>query len=103
EETSANGVLFITGDTHRAQFSYLAARVPYPLWEVNSSGLTENVDPARVAPDSNRLGDVFVGDNFGLIRIDWTAQDPAITLEIRNIENRPVLSNTLHLSDLHPR
>ncbi|MFZ1770042.1 MAG: alkaline phosphatase D family protein, partial [Caldilinea sp.] len=103
EETSADGVLFITGDTHRAQFSYLAARVPYPLWEVNSSGLTENVDPTRVAPDSNRLGDVFVGDNFGLIRIDWTAQDPAITLEIRNVENRPVLSNTLHLSDLHPR
>lgn len=101
-ETRAGGVLFITGDTHRAQFSRLEAGTLYPLWEVNSSGLTENVDPNRVAPDVNRFGDFFVGDNFGLIRIDWHAQDPTLTLEIRNVENRPVLQHVVRLSELQP-
>lgn len=101
DATEANGVLFITGDTHRAQFSRLAAGVPYPLWEINSSGLTENVDPARVAPDANRLGDYFVGDNFGLIRIDWTDPDPMITLEIRGEDNSLQLQHELRLSELH--
>jgi len=101
-ETRASGVLFITGDTHRAQFSRLETGTPYPLWEVNSSGLTENVDPNRVAPDVNRFGDYFVGDNFGLIRIDWHAQDPTLTLEIRDVENRPVLQHVLRLSELQP-
>ncbi|MCB0057151.1 MAG: alkaline phosphatase family protein [Caldilineaceae bacterium] len=94
------GVLFITGDTHRAQFSRLATDAPYPLWEVNSSGLTENVDPERVAPDANRVGDYFVGDNFGLIRIDWSLPDPVISLEIRGDDDSLKLRHELRLSDL---
>ncbi|MEJ5246521.1 MAG: alkaline phosphatase D family protein [Caldilinea sp.] len=101
-ETRANGVLFITGDTHRAQFSRLDPGARYPLWEVNSSGLTENVDPDRVAPDVNRYGDYFVGDNFGLITIDWSVEDPTIALEIRAVDNRPVLRHVLRLSELQP-
>ncbi len=102
QASAAHGVLFITGDTHRAQFSRLAEGTPYPLWEINSSGLTENVDPARVAPDSNRLGDYYVGDNFGLIRIDWTQADPLIELEIRGEDNSPVLHHAIRLSALRP-
>lgn len=102
QASAAHGVLFITGDTHRAQFSRLMAGTPYPLWEINSSGLTENVDPARVAPDSNRLGDYYVGDNFGLIRIDWTQTDPLIELEVRGEDNMPKLHHALRLSELQP-
>src|SRR5690606_31880080 len=100
EAGETDGVLFITGDTHRAQFSRLAADAQYPLWEVNSSGLTENVDPARVAPDANRVGDYFVGDNFGLIRIDWSLPDPLISLEIRGDDNSLKLKHELRLSQL---
>lgn len=98
--TQAQGVLFITGDTHRAQFSRLdaAGEVAYPLWEVNSSGLTENYD--WPAPDANRLGPPFTEDNFGLIRIDWSLPDPALTLEIRAADNDIALQNTIRLSDL---
>lgn len=101
DKTEASGVIFITGDTHRAQVSRLASGTPYPLWEINSSGLTENVDPARVAPDVNRLGDYFVGDNFGLIRIDWTEPDPVIILEIRGEDNSLKIRHELRLSELH--
>lgn len=97
-DTHANGILFLTGDTHRAQFSKRTQDVPYPLWEVNSSGLTENVD--WPAPDSSRLGGYYTEDNYGLLRIDWREADPEITMEIRDVDNDLVLQNTIRLSEL---
>ncbi|MCE7989877.1 MAG: alkaline phosphatase family protein [Caldilinea sp. CFX5] len=99
EETQANGVIFITGDTHRAQFSKRTTGVPYPLWEVNSSGLTENVD--WPAPDSSRLGGYYTEDNYGLLRIDWREADPEITMEIRAVDNDLVLQNSIRLSEVY--
>jgi alkaline phosphatase D len=98
EQTRANGLLFLTGDTHRAQFSKRAEGVPYPLWEVNSSGLTENVE--WPAPDASRLGGYYMDDNYGLVRVDWSEDDPEITLEIRAADNDLVLQNTIRLSEL---
>ncbi len=97
-DTGANGVIFLTGDTHRAQFSKLAGAAPYPLWEVNSSGLTENWQWA--APDKNRLGGVYSEDNYGLLRIDWRKADPDVSMEIRNVRNELVMQNTIRLSEL---
>ncbi len=98
--TVASGVLFLTGDTHRAQFSKRTNLGLYPLWEVNSSGLTENVD--WPAPDRSRLGGVYTEDNYGLLRIDWSEADPEITMEIRAVDNDLVLQNTIRLSELQP-
>ncbi|MCL4859078.1 MAG: alkaline phosphatase family protein [Caldilineaceae bacterium] len=97
-DTGAGGVLFITGDTHRAQFSRWTDGVPYPLWEVNSSGLTRNYD--RPVPDQYRVGDIYTDDNYGLIRIDWEKSDPEIHMEIRNVENALVMQQTVRLSEL---
>lgn len=100
-ETQATaGVIFLTGDTHRAQFSKRTDIGLYPLWEVNASGLTENVD--WPAPDQSRLGNTYIEDNFGLLRIDWTEDDPEITMEIRAVDNDLVLQNTIRLSELQP-
>ncbi len=98
DTTGAKGILFITGDTHRAQFSKLVGAAPYPLWELNSSGLTENWQWA--APDKNRLGGFYADDNYGLIRIDWQQPDPEIALEIRSVQNELIMQNSLRLSEL---
>lgn len=98
DETKAGGVLFITGDTHWAQFSKRTEGTPYPLWEINSSGITENWEPA--APDKNLLGNTFSEDNYGLIRIDWGAPDPEVAMEIRSVDNSLVMQNTVRLSEL---
>lgn len=100
EEYAVSGVLFITGDTHHAQFSRREEGMPYPLWEVNSSGLTENA--SAIAPDDYRVGEVYNEDNFGLITVDWSQGDPSLRLEIRSTANEVVLSQSLHLSDLRP-
>jgi alkaline phosphatase D len=97
-ETGADGVIFITGDTHRGQFSRLTDGVPYPLWEVDSSGLTENWQWA--APDKNRVGGFYAEDNYGLIHIDWNMSDPVIYMEIRDVKGEVAMQNTVRLSEL---
>jgi alkaline phosphatase D len=67
----ASGVVFISGDTHYAELSRLDVNVPYPLWDLTSSGLTE-VWPVDV-PNANRVGTHVREPNFGLIEIDWSA------------------------------
>jgi alkaline phosphatase D len=75
---NANGVVFLSGDVHYAELSKLDVNVPYTLWDLTSSGLTEEW---RVpTPNANRASDVVADANFGFIDIDW--QGPATTLAL---------------------
>lgn len=80
--TRANGLVCISGDTHYGEVSRLDVNVPYPLWDVTSSGLTE-VWPV-VPPNANRVGEVLREANFGLIEIDWSAPTPRLSLQVRD-------------------
>ena len=51
----ANGVIFLSGDIHYGELSRLDVNVPYTLWDLTSSGLTEEW---RVpTPNVNRVGE----------------------------------------------
>ena len=74
----ADGVLLISGDIHYAEMSKLDVNVPYTLWDLTSSGLTEEW---RVpTPNANRVSEVVADANFGFIDIDW--QGPATRLAL---------------------
>jgi alkaline phosphatase D len=94
--TAAQGVVFISGDTHYAELSTLDGNVPYPLWDLTSSGLTE-VWPV-VPPNANRVSEVLREPNFGCIEIDWSGRDPRIVLEVRDIDGKVRLSQELRRS-----
>lgn len=98
QTTDANGVILLTGDSHRGEFSRVDDALPYPLWELNSSGLTENAKSRP--PNKNRLGKMFVEDNFGMVLVDWSLDDPQITLELRDVDNDLVMQNIIRLSEL---
>lgn len=63
-----NGVILISGDTHWGEVSYLHEGLDYPLWEVTSSGLTE--EWKEVSPNKNRIGAYTHQVNYGAIDID---------------------------------
>ena len=75
---NANGVVFLSGDSHYAELSKLDVNVPYTLWDLTSSGLTEEWPVPT--PNANRVGDVLPKANFGYIDIDW--QGPATKLRL---------------------
>lgn len=76
----ADALFCISGDTHWAELSRLDMNVPYPLWDMTSSGLTETW--SNVAPNANRVGTTWSGPNFGLIDIGWRVGYALLTLRI---------------------
>eukprot|EP01135_Chromosphaera_perkinsii_P010615 Nk52_evm15s2192 gene=Nk52_evmTU15s2192 len=85
ERTKKNGIIFVSGDVHFAEFSCCreeeCKKVPYPLFEITSSGLTHDcVDDFGQAckytlehtfSARNRVGSVFTEKNWGSIEIEW--------------------------------
>jgi alkaline phosphatase D len=73
DKTRAQGVVLLVGDTHWTEISKVTPAGGYPLWELCSSGLTENYCPSPATP--TRVSDTFNEDNFGMVRIDWSYPD----------------------------
>ncbi len=76
----ANGVVFLSGDIHYAEMSKLDVNVPYTLWDLTSSGLTEEWPVPT--PNANRVSEVLPEANFGFIDIDWQGPSTRLSLGI---------------------
>ena len=69
-DAQANGVVFISGDVHYAELSKRMYNGNYPLYDLTSSGLTE--DNEGIAANTFRVFDAYNQPNFGEIEINWT-------------------------------
>jgi len=100
-ETKANGVIVLSGDRHLADLSMDPSAVGYPLYDVTSSGLNQGFKNWRV-PERNRhrVGSMAYGDNFGLITIDWSGDDPKVSLQLRDEEGDIIVQQKLRASYL---
>ncbi len=99
-DTSAQGVFMISGDTHYGELSRQSENVPYPLYDLTSSGLTE----VWHAPVPNALredGRSFRQANFGMIEIDWSNR--SIGLSLRDVSGQDLLRKTLRFDELAMR
>lgn len=94
----ADGLVCISGDTHYAELSRLELNVPYTLWDLTSSGLTEawHVTP----PNARRVGEVLREPNFGWIEIDWSKPAPQLTLQARDAHGRVRIEQVLSTTQL---
>ncbi len=94
-----NGVFFLSGDTHWAELSRVDKAVGYPLWELTSSGLTE--EWKAISPNQHRLGTAEHRNNYGLLEIDWSATEPTLTASIKGDAGQLYQQTRLRLNDLH--
>jgi alkaline phosphatase D len=79
-ETRANGVVFLSGDRHIGALYRDADRVPYPLYEMTSSGITHPWKDANEA-GPNRIGALVTEQHFGMVEIDWPARVLRLSLK----------------------
>ena len=95
---NANGLVFLSGDIHYAELSKLDVNVPYTLWDLTSSGLTEEW---RVpTPNANRASEVVADANFGFIDIDWQGPSTRVSLGIVDAKGRTRMSWDIALASL---
>ena len=95
-----NGVLIISGDTHWGEMSKVSTAVDYPLWEVTSSGLTQ--EWKDVSPNKHRVGKPTSKVNYGEILINWQMENPSITLRLKNVDGAVFAEQVMRLADISP-
>lgn len=100
-DTSASGVLLLSGNAPWSDISRLDADFPYPLWDITTGSL--NLRGAVIGPNRHRVGRATREPNFGYMEIDWTRADPTIRIELRSIANRSLLRQSVRLSELQPK
>lgn len=102
ETQRVNGVVLMAADRHRSDLRKIKRPKGYDLYEVMSSRLTNMHVHGLV---QNAKGSEFImGYNkdcsFGLMEFDTTAADPTVKYTIIDIDNKPIDSRTLKLSQL---
>jgi len=91
----AGGTIIVSGDMHWAELSRVEGN--YPLFDLTTSGLTKVWK--GVGPNENRVGEPYLGANFGLLSIDW--EQGSVLLEVRDVLGHPQISKRVQLADLH--
>lgn len=97
-EAQANGVIFISGDVHYAELSKRMYAGNYPLYDLTSSGLTEENE--GIATNNFREFDAYNHPNYGELEFNWNGT-PTITFKVHNLNGDVVRAQTISLSDLH--
>lgn len=89
KKTKANGVIFISGDVHWGEISKMNTKNTYPLYDVTSSGITQTWTSTE--SNKNRIGDVIIQNNIGLIEIFYKDKEPVIKLNL--FDKNGIVSN----------
>lgn len=97
--TGAGNVILLSGDRHFGALYKQTEGVPYPLYEITSSGLTQ-VYPGVNETSPTRLGAPYGAVNFGTIDIDWWAGN--LTLSLRSMNGEAVRRQTIDFAEIRP-
>ncbi|MFG0334197.1 MAG: alkaline phosphatase D family protein, partial [Maioricimonas sp. JB049] len=98
-EHDIDGVLLMSADRHRSDAWKIERPDSYPLYEFNSSRLTNQ----HVHPTMEKQGAIFsynAKQSFGLVQFDTTADDPMATYDVISIDGERVHSLTVRRSEL---
>lgn len=100
-QTSARGVMFVSGDRHWSELSVISEDVAYPIYDLTSSSFNQLHARGTPTENANRaINKTYHKENFGVIEVDWKQADPAIKFSIQDMHGKIEISKTLRLSEL---
>ncbi len=96
-ENKINGVILLSADRHRSDAWKIERKNGYPLYEFESSRLT-NQHVHELMPDA--LFGYNEKQSFGLLTFDTTQPDPTVTYQIVSIDNEIIHSLAIKRSEI---
>lgn len=101
KRTEARGVVLLTGDRHVGAIYRKSGVLPYPVIDITSSSINRPLLPQYSVEEggSERQGEAYRDENFGLASIDWAARK--LTLALYGLKGKdPVRQMTVNFADL---
>jgi len=96
-QSGKSGVLLMSADRHRSDLWKIQREGMYPLYEFNSSRLTnQHVHPEMAAAEFS----YNKKQSFGIVEFDTTASDPTVEYRIINIDGKQIHSRQIARSEI---
>lgn len=67
----------------------------FPLPDITSSGLSHSWDEFPGERNRHRVGEVFTGLDYGLIKIDWSGHKPQVVLAIKDTNGNTQIAHQI--------
>ena len=93
-------LIVLSGDRHHAELSKMDDAIGYPLYDLTASGLNMARNHPIYEPNRYRVGKLFPYNHFGVLKIDWEAEEPKIVLQIRDVKGSVQIEDTVKFSEL---
>jgi len=92
-------LIVLSGNAHFAEISEYRSG-GFRLIDFTSSGLTHTDKEYAQAPNRYRIAKPYIGNNFGLVKIDWLAGGlPHVELAVMDENGKQVLANTVNFTE----
>ncbi len=101
QETSAGGIVLLSGDRHFAAFYRRRLGDGQVIPEMTASSFNRSYGPSKDGPSPERVGGMFHQENFGLVDIDWEAR--TLAMAIIGIGGEELARETYKFDDLAVR
>ena len=89
-----DNLVIVSGDTHWSELSQITRKNGDALWEMTTSGLTE--EWKNVSPNKHRVGDSYNLANYGVIELTGNT----LNMTIKDVAGKNVMSKTLSMKNL---
>ncbi|GLR69366.1 alkaline phosphatase D family protein [Agaribacter marinus] len=100
QQNKLDNMLLISGDTHWAEISKQTLTNGQTLWEVTSSGLSE--EWKAISPNKHRASEAYYKNNYGLIDVRWGHDKADVLFGFKDINGEYVSKKALNLKlDAH--
>jgi alkaline phosphatase D len=97
KQSRKNGVLLMSADRHRSDLWKIQQAGMYPLYEFNSSRLTnQHVHPEMAGAEFS----YNKKQSFGIVDFDTTTSDPKVEYRIINIDGKQIYSRQISRSEI---
>jgi len=92
-------LILLSGDRHFAEIMRIDLdTLPYPLFEVTSSGLTHSWKRFPGEPNRYRIGEPYTDLHHGVLLIDWQGDQPRVEVQIRDRDGHPQLRQPIQFN-----
>ncbi len=87
-KTKVKNAVILSGDRHIAEISRMDLQgLDYSLYDITASGLTHTYKGKSEESNRWRSGKLLQEKNFGIIKINWSEEEPILTIEVRGEDN----------------
>ncbi|WP_133468500.1 alkaline phosphatase D family protein [Paraglaciecola marina] len=91
EKHKVENLIIVSGDTHWSELSQIKRQNGNELWEMTTSGLTE--EWKEVSPNKHRVGDSYAKANFGVVEIS----KHSVSMTIKDVKGNKVMTKVVPL------